>query len=139
MAANTLPVFALTPKKVCVQLTAATTAYDGVSGTAAYTAPAAGAKITRIDCKVVGKVGALTGGASSTVNKVMIWHTTTGGTKLLPDEILLPHQASPSATVPSASNYITFSDFQLGSGESIFFTEYVADIVNVFLQIGEFQ
>ena len=131
MALNTTPIFAKVPQVASVKLTAANTNYDG-SGTLTtlYAAPADHVKITWIKCKVQG--------ASSAANKVAIWITdTTGNNPYLFDEILLAHQASPSASVKTSETITTYADLELKAGQIVKVTEFVADNVGVFAQVGD--
>jgi hypothetical protein len=132
MSANTLPVFALTPKVEAILATTANTGYDG-SGTleTLVTAAINGTKITWIKAKTVG--------ASSAANMLRMFITDTNGDNpRLFDELVLSHQASPGSTVKTSESIVSYSDLQLKAGQLLKVSVHLGDDVIVIASIGDF-
>lgn len=134
MAANTLPIFPLTPETAIVTVSAATT--DRTGATTAnlvdlLTASTNGTKVTQIGAKVAG---------NNDGTLVLIFITDTNGLNpKLFDEIIL-ESATSSTTLTSQRQVNTYGDLQLKSGQKIQvgITEAVADGVNIFASKGDF-
>lgn len=133
MAANTTPIFALTPQLKVERITAATTDKSGGTTTNLKTlviAATDGTKVTQIGFKFVG---------TSTAGTFLIFITDTDGTTLrLFDEILITAVTS-SNTALTARQVNFYSDLQLKSGQRILVGATTANTnIDVFAQIGEF-
>ena len=133
MAANTTPIFALTPKMAVERITVATT--DKTGATTAnlktlVTAAADGTKVTQIGFNFVG---------TSTAGTFLIFISDTDGTTLrLFDEILITAVTS-STTALTARQVNFYSDLQLRSGQKILVGATTANTnIDVFAQIGDF-
>ena len=134
MAANTLPIFPLTPETAIVTVSASTT--DRTGATTAnlvdlLTASTNGTKVTQIGAKVAG---------DNDGTLVLIFITDTSGLNpKLFDEIVL-ESGNPSTTLSSQRQVNTYGDLQLKSGQKIQvgITEAVADGVNIFASKGDF-
>jgi hypothetical protein len=133
MAANTTPIFALTPKMAVGRITGTTT--DKSGGTTAnlitlVTAATDGTKVTQIGFKFVG---------TSTAGTFLIFISDTDGTTLrLFDEILITAVTS-STTALSARQVNFYSDLQLKSGQRILVgATTVNTSIDAFAQIGDF-
>ena len=134
MAANTLPIFPLTPETAIVTVSAPTT--DRTGATTAnlvdlLTASTNGTKVTQIGAKLAG---------DNDGTLVLIFITDTNGLNpKLFDEIVL-ESANPSTTLSSQRQVNTYGDLQLKSGQKIQvgITEAVTDGVNIFASKGDF-
>ena len=134
MAANTLPIFPLTPETAIVTVSAATT--DRTGATTAnlvdlLTASTNGTKVTQIGAKVAG---------TNTACLVLIFITDTAGANpKLFDEITLTSTTA-SITDQSYRDVIVYSDLQLKSGQKIQvgITTAQANGVNVFAIKGDY-
>lgn len=133
MAANTTPIFALTPKMAVGRITGATT--DKSGGTTAnlvtlVSATTDGTKVSQIGFKFVG---------TSTAGTFLIFISDTDGTTLrLFDEILITALTS-SNTALTARQVNFYSDLQLRSGQRILVGTTTANTnIDVFAQIGDF-
>lgn len=134
MAANTSPIFALTPEAKFVTVTAATTDRTGATTTnlaELLTAASDGTKITQIGAKVAG---------TNAATNVLIFITNTSGTSpKLFDEIALP-AITASTTVTSQRQVTAYSDLQLKSGQKVLvgITVAITDGVNIFAIKGDY-
>ena len=133
MAANTTPIFALTPKLAVGRITGTTTDRSGTTTTnlvTLFTASTDGTKITQIGFKSTG--------ASSAGNFLIFISDTNGTTLRLFDEILIS-TITPSTTVLSARQVNFYSDLQLMSGQRILVGSTIVNTpIDVFAQIGDF-
>jgi len=131
MAANTKPIFALRPKIAKCTIATANTARDG-SGTIGllYTAPAGGSKITKIWYKAR---------VTTTAGMVRLFITDNAGNNIDLFEELSVSAITSSATVQSATGYVTYSDFQIEEGQRIYCSTEKAESINVFAMIGDFE
>lgn len=134
MAANTSPIFALTPEAKFVTVTAATTDRTGATTTnlsELLTAGTDGTKITQIGAKV---------GGSNSATSVLIFITDTAGSNpKLFDEIALT--AVTAGTTTTSQRAVTaYSDLQLKSGQKVLvgITVAVTDGVNIFAIKGDY-
>jgi len=134
MAANTSPIFALTPEAAFVTVTAATT--DRTGATTAnlselLTAATDGTKITQIGAKA---------GGSNAATIVLIFITNTSGTNpKLYDEIAM--EAVTAGTTTTSQRQVTaYSDLQLKSGQKVLvgITVAVTDGINIFAIKGDY-
>jgi hypothetical protein len=134
MAANTSPIFALTPEAAFVTVTAATT--DRTGATTAnlselLTAATDGTKITQIGAKA---------GGSNAATIVLIFITNTSGTNpKLYDEIAM--EAVTAGTTTTSQRQVTaYSDLQLKSGQKVLVgnTVAVTDGINIFAIKGDY-
>jgi hypothetical protein len=133
MAANTTPIFALTPQLDLARITTATTDKTGATTTNLQTlviAATDGTKVTQIGFKFVG---------TSTAGTFLIFISDTDGTTLrLFDEILITAVTS-SNTALSARQVNFYSDLQLKSGQKILVGATTVNTpIDVFAQIGDF-
>jgi hypothetical protein len=133
MAANTTPIFALTPQLDLARITTATTDKTGATTTNLQTlviAATDGTKVTQIGFKFVG---------TSTAGTFLIFISDTDGTTLrLFDEILITAVTS-STTALSARQVNFYSDLQLKSGQRILVGATTVNTnIDVFAQIGDF-
>jgi len=134
MAANTSPIFALTPETAFVTVTAATTDRTGATTTnlaELLTAATDGTKITQIGAKAAG---------TNTATAVLIFITDTAGANpKLYDEIGL-EPITASTTVTSQRQVTAYSDLQLKAGQKVQVGITVAqtDGVNIFAIKGDY-
>jgi hypothetical protein len=134
MAANTSPIFALTPELAFATVTAATTDRTGATMTnlvELLTATTDGTKITQIGAKVAG---------NNTLVSVLIFITNTSGTSpKLFDEILLT-AITASTTAVSQRSVTAYSDLQLKGGQKVLvgITVATSDGVNIFAIKGDY-
>jgi len=133
MAANTTPIFALTPQLDLARITATTTDKTGATPANLQTlviAAVDGTKVTQIGFKFVG---------TSTAGTFLIFISDTDGTTLrLFDEILYSAVTS-STTALSARQVNFYSDLQLKSGQRILVGATTVNTnIDVFAQIGDF-
>jgi len=134
MAANTSPIFALSPELAFATVTGATTDRTGATTTnlvELLTATTDGTKITQIGAKAAGSNSALS---------VLIFITNTSGTSpKLFDEIIF---AAAAATTVIVSQRVAtaYSDLQLKSGQKVMvgITVAVTDGVNIFAIKGDY-
>lgn len=113
MAANTSPLFALTPYSPYAELTATTTDKTGATTTnmkTLVTAGTNGTKVTQIGCKVAG---------TSVAALLLIFITdTSGANPKLYDEIVISAITS-STTVATFRQINTYTDLELKSGQLV--------------------
>lgn len=113
MAANTNPIFALTPKMAYAELTGTTTDKTGATTTnmrTLVTAGTNGTKVSQIGCKVEG---------TSVASILLVFITdTSGANPKLFDEIAISAITS-STTVIAFRGFTSYSDLQLASGQLI--------------------
>lgn len=133
MAANTSPVFALTPQMPGVTISATTTDKSAATTTnikTLYTAQTNGTKISQIGYKCVG---------NSSAGIFLIWLTdTSGANPFLFDEILIGAVTS-SSTVATAKVVNSYTDLELKSGQQIWVAATVVTTsIFGFAQIGDF-
>jgi len=134
MAANTSPIFALTPETAIVTVTAATTDRTGATTTNLpdlLTAATDGTKITQIGAKAAG---------DNTGCLVLIFITDTAGANpKLYDEIALD-PITASTTVTSQRQVTAYSDLQLKAGQKVQVGITVAqtDGINIFAIKGDY-
>jgi len=133
MAANTTPIFALTPQLDLARITATTTDKTGATPANLQTlviAAVDGTKVTQIGFKFVG---------TSTAGTFLIFISDTDGTTLrLFDEILITAVTS-STTALSARQVNFYSDLQLKSGQRILVGATTVNTnIDAFAQIGDF-
>ena len=133
MAANTAPLFALTPQVPAVTITGTTTDKSGATTAnikILYTAATNGTKVSQIGYKFLG---------TSTAGILLIWITDTSGLNpILFDEILYGAVTS-SNTVATARIVNSYTDLELKSGQQIWVgCTTVNTNVYVFAQIGDF-
>jgi len=133
MAANTTPIFALTPKMAVGRITTATTDKSGLTTTnliTLHTAATDGTKVSQIGFKFVG---------TSTAGTFMIFISDTNGTTLrLFDEILISAVTS-SNTALTARGFNFYSDLQLQSGQKVIVGATTVNTpIDCFAQIGDF-
>jgi hypothetical protein len=131
MARNTDPVFALKPLLAHCTVSEANANLDG-TGTIVtlYTVPVGGAKITKIWYKA--KV-------TTTAGMIRLFVTDSAGANIRLFEEIAVLAITPSATVASGSNYVTYADFQLDEGQILSVSTEKAEAINVFAMIGEFE
>ena len=130
MTPNFEGVFSLSPFLATAKVTTANANMDGTTGSfvVLYTAPACHAKISSIQAKCD------LGANAACLVRIFV-SDPTGTTFYLKDEIALS-AISGSTTVPTATNAILYSDFELQSGQKIVVTGSVSQVVNVIAQIG---
>ena len=134
MAANTSPIFALTPEAAFVTVTAATTDRTGATTTnlsELLTAATDGTKITQIGAKAAG---------ANTAHTVLIFITNTSGTNpKLYDEIGM-NAITAGTTTTSQRQVTAYSDLQLKSGQKVLVGITVAqtDGINIFAIKGDY-
>ena len=133
MAANTKPIFALSPETTLATITGTTT--DKTGATTAnivdlVTATTDGTKVTQIKYKHVG---------NSTLGIFLVWVTdTSGANPRLLDESTYAAVTS-STTVATAEGTLIFNDLQLKSGQKIQVGATTATTnIHVTAQIGNF-
>jgi hypothetical protein len=134
MAANTSPIFALSPELSFATVTGATTDRTGATMTntvTLLTAATNGTKITQIGAKVAGSNGA---------TAVLVFVSDSSGANFkLFDEIVLT--AVTAGTITTSQRAVTaYSDLQLKAGQvvKVGVTIAVTDGVNVFAAKGDF-
>ena len=133
MAANTKPIFALSPETRLAAITGTTT--DKTGATTAnivdlVTASTDGTKVTQIKYKHVG---------NSTAGIFLVWVTDTAGAnpRLLSESTYAA--VTSSATVATAEGTLIFNDLQLKSGQKIQVGATTATTnIHVTAQIGNF-
>ena len=113
MAANTKPIFALSPETRLATITATTTDKSGATTTNIkdlVTATTDGTKVTQIIYKHIGNSGA---------GILLVWVTDTAGAnpRLLAESTYAA--VTSSATVATAGGTLVFNDLQLKSGQKI--------------------
>lgn len=134
MAANTSPIFALTPEAKFVTVTAATTDRTGATTTnlaELLTAATDGTKITQIGAKAAG---------TNTACLVLIFITDTAGANpKLYDEIALD-PITATTLITSERQVTAYSDLQLKSGQKVLVGITVAqtDGINIFAIKGDY-
>ena len=133
MAANTQPIFALTPQLVSTTITGTTTDKSMATLTNVkllYTAGSNGTKITQIGYKSLG---------TSTAGLLLIWVTdTSGNNPILYDEIIIGAVTSGTGTATSRA-VNTYSDLQLQSGQKVYVAATVVNTnIYAFAQVGDF-
>lgn len=134
MAANTSPIFALSPEAAFVTVTAATTDRTGATTTnlaELLTAATDGTKITQIGAKAAG---------TNTATAVLIFITDTAGANpKLYDEIAM-EAVTASTTVTSQRQVTAYSDLQLKAGQKVLAGITVAqtDGINIFAIKGDY-
>jgi hypothetical protein len=134
MAANTSPIFALTPELSIATVTAATTDRTGATMTntvTLLTAATNGTKITQIGAKVAG---------TNAATAVLIFVSDSSGANFkLFDEIALP-AVTASTTATSQRQVTAYSDLQLKAGQvvKVGITVAVTDGVNCFAVKGDY-
>jgi hypothetical protein len=134
MAANTSPIFALTPELAIATVTTATTDRTGATMTntvTLLTAATNGTKITQIGAKVAG---------TNTATLVLIFVSDSSGANFkLFDEITLA-AATASTTATSQRAVTAYSDLQLKSGQVVKVGTTVATAagVNIFAIKGDY-
>ena len=134
MAANTSPIFALSPEAAFVTVTAATTDRTGATTTnlsELLTAATDGTKITQIGAKAAG---------SNTGCLVLIFITDTAGANpKLYDEIGM-EAVTASTTTTSQRQVTAYSDLQLKAGQKVLAGITVAqtDGINIFAIKGDY-
>ena len=134
MAANTSPIFALSPEAAFVTVTAATTDRTGATTTnlaELLTAATDGTKITQIGAKAAG---------TNTACLVLIFITDTAGANpKLYDEIAM-EAVTASTTVTSQRQVTAYSDLQLKAGQKVLVGITVAqtDGINIFAIKGDY-
>jgi len=133
MAANTTPIFALTPKMAVGRITGTTTDRTGTTTTnliTLVTGTTDGTKVTQIGFKSTG--------VSSAGNFLIFISDTNGTTLRLFDEILIS-TTTPSTAILSARQVNFYSDLQLMSGHRILVGSTLVNTpIDVFAQIGDF-
>ena len=134
MAANTSPIFALSPELAIATVTTATTDRTGATMTntvTLLTAATNGTKITQIGAKVAGT-------NAGTLVLIFISDSTGANFKLF-DEIALPN-LTPSTTTTSQRAVTAYSDLQLKAGQVIKVGTTVAITagVNIFAVKGDY-
>lgn len=133
MAANTTPIFALTPKMAVGRITAITTDKSGLTTTnlvTLVTATTDGTKVTQIGFKSLGNSGAGT---------FLIFITDTDGTTVRFFDEILVTAVTTSTTALSARQVNFYSDLQLKSGQKILVGATVlTTAMDAFAQIGDF-
>lgn len=133
MAANTTPIFALTPKLAVGRITGTTTDRSGTTTTNLITLVSAttdGTKVTQIGFKSTGV---------SLVGNFLIFISDTDGTTLRAFDEILISAITPSTTVLAARQVNFYSDLQLRSGQKILVGSTVVNTpIDVFAQIGDF-
>lgn len=133
MAANTKPVFALSPETVRANITGTTTDKSGATTANIVdlvTASTDGTKVTQIKYKHVG---------NSTAGIFLVWVTDTAGAnpRLLAESTYAA--ITSSATVATAEGTLIFNDLQLKSGQKIQVGATTATTnIHVTAQIGNF-
>lgn len=135
MAANTNPIFALTPETKIVEISAVTTDKTGATTTnlvELVTGATNGTKIAEIGYKAQGETVA---------GLFLIFITDTSGAnpKLLQEIDITA--ITGSNTVENANGYISFGELQLKSGQKILVgitTISGTDKINAFAKIGDF-
>lgn len=138
MATNTDPIFGYTPITSIVRLTADIASSEPREATLpdqgivlAYTAGAAGAKVTSIDAKVIG--------GSSQAGLVLIYVTDDSDDIQLVREITVD-AVSPDGTIPSALSVEVFEDFQLSPGQKIYAGMLsISKWTNVIFHIADYE
>lgn len=134
MAANTQPIFALTPELSFATVTSATTDRTGATQTnlvTLLTAATNGTKITQIGAKVAGNNGA---------TLVLIFISDSNGSNFkLFDEIGL-NAVTASTVITSQRNVTAYSDLQLKAGQvvKVGITVAVSDGINIFAVKGDY-
>jgi len=133
MAANTNPVFALSPETKRAVITTATTDKSGATTTnlvELVLAATDGTKVTRISYKHVG---------TSTAGIFMVFITDTSGANLrLYDEQIYSAVTS-SNTAATAGGTLIYPDLQLRSGQKIFVGATTANTnIHAFASTGDF-
>jgi hypothetical protein len=134
MAANTSPIFALSPELAIATVTTATTDRTGATMTntvTLLTAATNGTKITQIGAKVAG---------TNAATLVLIFVSDSSGANFkLFDEIALPN-LTPSNTITSQRAVTAYSDLQLKAGQVVKIGTTVAITagVNVFAVKGDY-
>lgn len=134
MAANTSPIFALSPEASFVTVTAATTDRTGATTTnlsELLTAGTDGTKITQIGAKAAG---------TNTATAVLIFITDTAGANpKLYDEIAMD-AVTADTTTTSQRQVTAYSDLQLKSGQKVLAGITVAqtDGINIFAIKGDY-
>jgi hypothetical protein len=134
MAANTSPIFALSPELSFATVTGATTDRTGATMTntvTLLTAATNGTKITQIGAKVAG---------TNTATLVLIFVSDSSGANFkLFDEIALS-AITPSTTVTSQRAVTAYSDLQLKAGQVVKVGTTVATAagVNIFAIKGDY-
>ena len=133
MAANTQPLFALTPQIPTVTITGTTTDKSGATTAnikTLYTAATNGTKVSQIGYKCLG---------NSTAGILLIWITDTSGLNpILFDEILIGSVTS-STTVATARIVNSYSDLELKAGQQVWVgATVVTTSIYGFAQIGDF-
>jgi hypothetical protein len=133
MAANTKPVFALSPETRLATITATTTDKSGATTANIVdlvTASTDGTKVTQIVYKHVG---------NSSAGILLVWVTDTSGAnpRLLAESTY--SAITSSTTVATAGGTLTFNDLQLKSGQKIQVGATVTTTnIHVTAQIGNF-
>jgi hypothetical protein len=139
MAANTTPIFALTPEVVTCEITAANTARDG-SGSL-VTLVTAGSDGTRVE-----RIKFSSAQASATTNSSMICRVfvtdTSGANPRLIEEVALPPVTASNTAVGSASSIFFVGGLVLKPGQLVRVAQSiyvgVQDKVHVMAQVGHF-
>lgn len=134
MAANTSPIFALSPELAFATVTDATTDRTGATMTntvTLLTAATNGTKITQIGAKVAGT-------NAPTLVLIFVSDSTGANFKLF-DEIALP-AVTASTTATSQRQVTAYSDLQLKTGQvvKVGITVAVTDGVNCFAVKGDY-
>lgn len=133
MAANTKPIFALSPETRLAAITGTTTDKSGATTANIVdlvTASTDGTKVTQIKYKHVG---------NSTAGIFLVWVTDTAGAnpRLLSESTYAA--ITSSATVATAEGTLIFNDLQLKSGQKIQIGATTATTnIHVTAQIGNF-
>jgi hypothetical protein len=139
MAANTSPIFTLTPRAVTATIAAANTARDG-SGTLIDVLTGA-TDGTRIDFLTFTSAQATAGASAARVQRVYISDTSNANIKLI-SEIVLP-AVTASNTAIGATATITFTNgLIIASGQHLYVSQSVfgsaADTTHVLVRGGDY-
>jgi len=133
MAANTTPIFALTPKMAVGRITGTTTDRSGTTTTNLITLVSAttdGTKVTQIGYKSTGV---------SALGNFLIFISDTDGTTLRAFDEILISSITPSTSVLAARQVNFYSDLQLKSGQKILVgVTALTAFMDAFAQIGDF-
>ena len=133
MAANTSPLFALTPQIPAVTITGITTDKSGATTAnvkTLYTAATNGTKISQIGYKCLG---------NSSAGLLLIWITDTSGLNPFLFEEIVIGAVTSSSTVAAAKVVNSYTDLELKSGQQIWVSATVVTTnIFAFAQIGDF-
>lgn len=133
MAANTQPIFALTPETKLGSITATTTDKSGATTTnlvSVVTGATDGTKVTQIRYKSTG---------NSTAGTFLVFISDTAGANLRLHAESVYTTISSSTTVASAEGTLFFRDLQLKAGQQVFVgATVVTTPIHVTVSIGNF-